>query len=453
VNKKLRLLSFGFCILVSGFIRGQGAPACPDVEAGPDVAICSGKCATLNAALVTNNQTTGYSVAAIAYAPYSYTTGTPILVATDDIWSPVENIGFNFCFFGNTYSQFVIGANGHVTFDLSMAGVFDDYHVSAALPSTVNMPANIINAVFRDIDPALGGQIYYNMYGSSPCRAMVVSWYDVPLYDKGIGPCNGTPNSSFQLVFYENTNFIDVYVGNSFSCPAWQGGNGIIGIQNVGPTTAVCPPGRNCTTFTTTNEAWRFSPTGAPSYSLNWYKAGSVTSLGTSTSLSVCPLATTPYVAQMILTNCDGSTVTVNDTVTVNITSSLSSSATSTNITCNGANNGTGTVTASGGAMPYTYSWSPSGGAGATASGLSAGTYTCTVTDAGACTSTSVITIVDPPPLATIGTGAAENCFGGSTATVSVSPSGGTGAYTYSWAAAGGTGAIPAPSPITRVVP
>ncbi|HEV7231965.1 MAG TPA: gliding motility-associated C-terminal domain-containing protein, partial [Bacteroidia bacterium] len=124
-----------------------------------------------------------------------------------------------------------------------------------------------------------------------------------------------------------------------------------------------------------------------------------------------------------------------------NITSSLSASATSTNISCKGANDGTGTVTATGGTGAYTYSWAPSGGAGATATGLAAGSYTCTVTDAGGCTSTAVINITDPPLLTTTGTGGAENCSGGSTATVSVSPTGGTGAYTYAWAPSGGTAA------------
>ncbi len=420
---------------------GQGAPACPSVEAGPDVTTCSGQCSTLSATLVTNNQTTSYSVAAIPYIPFSYTTGTAILVATDDVWSPVENIGFNFCFFGTSYSKFVIGANGHVTFNLAKAfPTTDNYQVTTPLPSTADMPANTINAVFRDIDPALGGAIYYKMYGSAPCRAMVVSWDNVPLFDKGSGTCDGTPNSTFQLVFYENTNFIDVYIGNSFSCAAWENGKGIVGLMNSTATTAVCPPGRNCTAFTTTNEAWRFTPTGAPSYTLNWYEVGSVVSLGTAPTLSVCPTTTTTYVAEMIVTNCDGSHITVDDSVTVNIAGTLAVTPTSTDITCHGANDGTAAAGASSGTTPYTYSWAPSGGTAATASSLAGGTYTCTVTDHGGCSLPAVVTIADPVALSATGTPATELCVGGSTATVSVNPSGGTGAYTYAWAAAGGTG-------------
>jgi gliding motility-associated-like protein len=446
VIKKYTLLFF-LAFLFSVAANAQGAPACPSVEAGADVSMCSGQCAALNATLVTNNQTTSYSVAAIPYVPYPYNVGTAILVATDDIWSPIENIGFNFCFFGNTYNQFIIGANGHVSFNLGSAGAIDNYPVTTPLPSTVDMPANTINAVFRDIDPALGGNIYYKMYGASPCRAMVVSWFNVPLYDNGFGICNGTPNSTFQLVFYENTNYIDVYVQNSFSCPAWQSGNGIIGIQNAAATTAVCPPGRNCTPFTTTNEAWRFSPTGAPSFALNWYQVGSGTSLGTSTALSVCPTVTTSYAAVMVLTNCDGSTVTEKDTVTVNITNTLSETTSTTDNTCVGSNNGTASVTMSGGALPYTYSWSPSGGTAATASGLAAGVYTITVTDNNGCGLTNTLPINDPPVLTATGVPGSELCAGQSTATASVSPSGGTGAYTFSWAPAGGTNSTTTPLP------
>jgi gliding motility-associated-like protein len=446
VIKKYTLLFF-LAFLFSVAANAQGAPACPSVEAGADVSMCSGKCAALNATLVTNNQTTSYSVAAIPYVPYPYNVGTAILVATDDIWSPIENIGFNFCFFGNTYNQFIIGANGHVSFNLGNAGTVDNYPVTSALPSTVDMPANTINAVFRDIDPALGGNIYYKMYGAAPCRAMVVSWFNVPLYDKGFGTCDGTPNSTFQLVFYENTNFIDVYVENSFSCAAWQSGNGIIGIQNATATTAVCPPGRNCTTFTTTNEAWRFSPTGPPSFALNWYQVGSGTSLGTNTALSVCPTVTTAYAAVMVLSNCDGSTVTEMDTVNVNITNTLSETTSTTDNSCAGSNNGTATVTVSGGALPYTYSWSPSGGTAATASGLSVGVYTSTATDNNGCSISTTLPINDPPALSATGVPGSELCAGQSTATASVNPSGGTGAYTFSWAPAGGTGVTTTPLP------
>jgi len=443
VKKKITLLAFFICLL-SINSWGQGAPACPAVTCGPGATTCSGQCSNLTAALVTNNQTNSYSVSAIPYVPYSYTTGTPILIATDDIWTPVENIGFNFCYFGNTYNQFVIGANGHVCFNLANASAFDNYTVTTPLPSTADMPANCINAVFRDIDPALGGQCYYKMYGAAPCRTMVVSWNNIPLYDNnGFGVCNGTPNSTFQLVFYENTNYIDVYIEATFSCPGWQTGYGIVGLLDPTGTIAVCPPGRNCAAFTTGSEAWRFTPTGAPSYTFNWTAGGP--SLGTTTTLNVCPATTTTYTATMVLTNCDGSHITVSDQETITIAGTLAAPASSTNPSCNGVSDGTASVIASGGTGPYTYSWAPAGSVGAgqataNASGLGAGSYVCTITDHGGCSVTSGVTLTAPSAI-TIGTSTIPAGCGNPTGTANVtSTTGGTGAYTYSWTPAGSIG-------------
>ena len=83
-------------------ILAQGAPACPQVNAGSDVTICSGNSTTLTASLVTNNATTSYSVAAIPNSPYPYAGGTAVSAGTDDVYSPVINLPFNFCYFDNT---------------------------------------------------------------------------------------------------------------------------------------------------------------------------------------------------------------------------------------------------------------------------------------------------------------------------------------------------------------
>ena len=210
-----------------------------------------------------NTQSITYSVSAITYAPYTYT-GTVIDAGTDDIWSSVVNIGFNFCYFGNTYNTCLIGANGQLTFNTSDANGYNNWQCTTMLPSTADMPGNTINAVFRDIDVAIGGVTYVQTLGTAPNRYFVVSWDSIPLFDKGGGICDGTHNSSFQCVLYESTNYIDINIGNSVSCAAWNSGYGIIGIQDSAATVAFCPPGRNRTTFSVngTSEAWRFMPSG-----------------------------------------------------------------------------------------------------------------------------------------------------------------------------------------------
>ena len=59
------------------------------------------------------NQTTSYAVANI---PYIAQTNTGALVALgDDSQSSTFNIGFTFCFYGQTYTQFRIGSNGWIS--------------------------------------------------------------------------------------------------------------------------------------------------------------------------------------------------------------------------------------------------------------------------------------------------------------------------------------------------
>jgi type IX secretion system substrate protein len=212
-----------------------------------------------NAQKITNIQSASYSVTAITYAPYTYT-GTAWSVGVDDIWSPVVNIGFVFTFFGDTFSKCLLGANGQISFgNLADAGGYEDWQCTTPLPSPVDILGNTISCPYRDIDPALGGNCYYQLLGTAPNRYFVVSWYNVPLFDN----TGAQPNSTFQCVLYECTNYIDVIVGNSYSYASWNSGNGIIGIQDSAATVAYCPPGRNLGAWTATNEAWRFIPNSA----------------------------------------------------------------------------------------------------------------------------------------------------------------------------------------------
>jgi len=427
---------------------GQGAPACPSISAGSPVSICNGSCTTLNATIVSNNQTTGYTVSSIPYVPYPGT-GSSILVGADDVWSSVVNLGFNFCYFGNHYNQAVLGDNGQLTFDLTQANGYDNWQLTTALPNTVDLPANTICAAFRDIDQGLGGNSYIETLGSAPCRALVMSWVNVPLYANGagLGYCDGTPLSTFQLVLYENTNYIDVYIANSFSCAGWNGGNGIIGLLDGTGTVSVSPPGRNLTAWSVTNEAWRFSPSGAPSYNITWTDpVGAV--IGSGASVSVCPGSSGTYTATMQVTNCDGGITTYSGTVPVTVTPGPSTTVSpSPSVICNG---GPGITLNAGGAT--TYAWSPAAGLSATtgssvvATPGASTTYTVTGTTAG-CTGKATA-IVNVGSAATLSATPTNVLCNGGTGTATVTPTGGTAPLTYSWSGGGGTnpttGALPA---------
>jgi gliding motility-associated-like protein len=420
---------FALYLLLLSFVNkgfSQGAPACPSITAGAigSTTICSGQCATITTTLVTNYQTTSYTVGSIPYVPYPFT-GAAWSVAMDDIWSSVENIGFDFCFFGTSFNQCLAGSNGQISFgNLANAGAYDGWPCTTALPSTTDMPGNVICVAFRDIDPVDGGNCYYQIGGTAPCRYAVISWVNVPLFDN-----TGTqPNSTFQCVLYESTNFIDVYIGNSFSYASWNSGNGIVGIQNAAATVAVCPPGRNLGTWTANNEAWRFTPTGPPQYTFNWSDPTGV--ISTAQTTTVCPTTTTTYTASMVITNCDGTTFTTTSTQQVVVTPGSTLTVNSPSI-CSGTST---TLTASG---ATTYSWTPPTGLNITtgsvviANPTTTTVYSVTGNGGGGCspTSTATVTIINNPTIAVTN---ATICAG-TTTTLTAS-----GSTSYTW----NTGAV-----------
>ena len=77
--------------------------------------------------------------------------------------------------------------------------------------------------------------------------------------------------------------------------------------------------------WTTTNEAWRFTPSGASLTTINWYLGPTATGtpIATSTNvINVNPAVTTTYTAAVTYTFCNGQTQTEIDNTTVTINGS-----------------------------------------------------------------------------------------------------------------------------------
>lgn len=85
---------------------------------------CGTGCAQLTVRVPHLKSTTAYNLVQIPCTPFTYTTPTGTELTSlyvDDIFSPVQALGFPFCFYGATYSNAVVGSNGLITFDLTQA--------------------------------------------------------------------------------------------------------------------------------------------------------------------------------------------------------------------------------------------------------------------------------------------------------------------------------------------
>lgn len=219
------------------------APGCPNVYAGEDVQLdCDTDCTDLTATFLETGETTSYSVGSITYdPPFPFTGGTPVSVNLDDTWSQIIPLPFEFCFYGVNYTQFIIGSNGVVSFDTNSnpPGGFCPWSFSAPIPSP-SLISGSINGAYMDIDPSVGGSgtINYAFFGEAPCRTLVVNFPDIPYFGSA---CVGMRMTS-QIVIYETTNVIEVYIEDRPSGCSWNSGNAVIGIQNIGGSQGITPP-------------------------------------------------------------------------------------------------------------------------------------------------------------------------------------------------------------------
>jgi gliding motility-associated-like protein len=316
-NKRFFLyIPFLLVFFYSSFSALAQGPGCPNVYAGEDVELeCSEPCTDLTATYQNTGETTSYAVSSIPYdPPFPFTGGTPVSVNTDDVWSDAIALPFDFCFFGQTYTQMVIGSNAVVSFDLASnaPGSYCSWSFDESVPNP-NLFLTTIFGPYMDVDPSEfgSGQINWTVFGESPCRTMVVSFPGIPYYD-----CTNLELTS-QIVIYETTNVVEIYVENRPNGCSWNDGNAVLGIQNQNGTQGYTAPGRNTGDWSATNEAWRFTPNGQSNIVFSWLDANG-TVIGTDPTINVCPTApSTTYTAQAVYTNCNGDVITETDEVTV----------------------------------------------------------------------------------------------------------------------------------------
>jgi len=384
---------------------------------GPDQVLPCGVNSTTLTADLTNcgnpgnpvpRETDTYLVENIPFAP-NPTTGTAITLS-DDAVSGALPIGFTFCFFGNSYTQFYIGSNGWIGFSAGQPTTF----TSATIPSTGGtIPKNCIMGPWQDWHPGISGGPYirYQTIGTAPCRKLVVSYTNIPFFS-----CT-TTLGTFQIVLNEGTNIIENHITIKPSCTAWAGGTAVQGIHNLAGTVAFTVPGRNSTVWTAFNESWRYVPNGAVvPPTLVWYEVGNPTPLATGVnSIVVTPApGGTQYTAHLTYTGCYAGYNVCNpplggsgpDTVLVSPTIVPAPTMSSLAETCEGDLDGQATATPSSVPGPYDYIWTLGGNPVATnlgvpgpntITGLAPGTYNVLVIDGAGCQAISSV-VVNPGP-------------------------------------------------------
>jgi hypothetical protein len=270
--------------------------------------------------------------------------------ARDDSWLGGVDLPFTFTFFGVPYTRVYPSSNGLVSFDTPPEGEWYFCAWKTSVPpssptlnggtySYTSTPYNYYNSaylVYEDINPnencTPGGQykIKYGVLGEPPCRAFVFNYDGINLYSC----CSTTGPNTYQMVMYEGTNVIDVYVKRRNVCTSWNGGRGVIGLQNRKGSQRVIAPGRDFNSTWTVNvdnlpnegEAWRFTPITPPDENgeLTWYKdvvddAHIISQglLAQNRTVAVVPTETTSYISEYKFTNAARDLITLRDTTLV----------------------------------------------------------------------------------------------------------------------------------------
>ena len=285
-TRYFKVVLFLSCTILAGSV-GLVSAQCETFglfDIGDDVEInCVDSCIQLVSPSIASVAIGGsdYEVEDIDYdLPYAFNQGAVGINTGDDDGAAATNvpIGFSFNFYGNDYTQCRLSPNGWISFNLNETA---PYNPPGTIPNG-NMPLNSIMAIYSDLNPSTCGNVRYATYGVAPCREFVVSFNAVCQFS-----CTSNQVSA-EIVLYEGSNVIEVYLGSRPSC-SW--GSAAVGIQNSSGNSGVSPAGFNTGNWSANSEAWRFTSSQVVQGTTLWYEGDDF--LGIGDTLDFCTSQTT----------------------------------------------------------------------------------------------------------------------------------------------------------------
>ena len=135
-------------------------------------------------------------------------TGTRLSISDSVDGVETVDIGFDFKFYGVSYSKVTVGSNGMLKFEDN--SFFSEYFNTSIPDSTV--PNSFIAPYWDDLNPSLSeaANIFTFLEGTAPNRRLTIAWVAVPFYgeDDPFNPIFPDTPVTFEVTLYEGNNDI-----------------------------------------------------------------------------------------------------------------------------------------------------------------------------------------------------------------------------------------------------
>ena len=238
--------SLGIYVVVSYYPDSiKNPPLPPDTNSVGSRGISATVVASPSVGAFSEAAAPSYTVSPIAFAPEAAATVNKGVNCEDCVMFNVP-LGFNFKFFGNTYSKINISSNGIVGFGSDMS---DGCCAGAVIPlNDGSSRNNLIAVAWTDLAPSSG--IKYETRGTIPNRRWVLQYNANESANVG--------GVSMQLILYEGSNDIVMYTTSLHMA----GRTHLLtqGIEDATGTEAYFVSGRVHSAFRLTNDGVKFSP-------------------------------------------------------------------------------------------------------------------------------------------------------------------------------------------------